>query len=98
MKKILILAIFTIVSLTLNSQDTIRLKHTNYTSVFSKSKHYPVLVEWWVTKVKVNCSKPLTSSDALWSVPYIARSKVICLSITLAPNAIADKVGDIEDS
>lgn len=63
MKKFFILTIFTIVSLTLNSQDTIRLKHTNYTSVFSKSKHYPVLVEWWVTKSKVNCSKPLKRKD-----------------------------------
>lgn len=73
MKKILILAIFTIVSLTLNSQDTIRLKHTNYTSVFSKSKHYPILVEWWVTKVKVNCSKPLTRKDNFKPDPLLPK-------------------------
>ena len=38
-----------------NAQDTIRLKHTNYTTVFSKSLHYPVLVEWWETTKKSQC-------------------------------------------
>lgn len=63
MKKFLVLSILIVVSLNLTSQDTIRLIHENYTSVFSKSKHYPVLVEWWVTKSKVNCSKPLSRKD-----------------------------------
>ena len=40
-------------------QDTVRIKHTNYTSIFSKSKKYPVLVEWWLTNSKVNCATPL---------------------------------------
>ena len=29
------------------AQDVVVLKHTNYTSHFSKSKKYPVMVEWW---------------------------------------------------
>lgn len=45
------------------SQDTVRLVHTNYTTVFSKSKKYPVLVEWWTTKAKVNCLTPLKRKD-----------------------------------
>jgi endonuclease G len=39
------------------------LKHTNYTSTFSISKKYPVMVEWWVTKAMVNCPKPLKRKD-----------------------------------
>ena len=50
MKKI-ILTLSIIFSFVLGySQDTIRLKHKSYVTVFSKSKKYPVLVEWWVTK------------------------------------------------
>ena len=45
------------------SQDTIRIKHTNFETVFSKSKKYPVLVEWWVTKKMVTCSTPLKRKD-----------------------------------
>jgi len=45
------------------SQDTVRIKHTNYTTVFSKSKKYPVLVEWVVTKNMVTCPQPLKRKD-----------------------------------
>jgi endonuclease G len=45
------------------SQDTIRVNHTNYTTVFSKSKKYPVVVEWWVTKDMVSCPYPLKRKD-----------------------------------
>jgi endonuclease G len=63
MRKIFTLASIILVSITSNAQDTIRIKHTNYVTVFSKSKHYPVLVEWWATKAKVSCSKPLSRKD-----------------------------------
>jgi len=44
-------------------QDTVVLKHTNYTSTFSISKKYPVMVEWWVTKSMVSCPQPLKRKD-----------------------------------
>jgi len=44
-------------------QDEVVLKHTNYTSTFSISKKYPVIVEWWVTKAKVSCPTPLKRKD-----------------------------------
>jgi endonuclease G len=44
-------------------QDQVVLKHTNYTSLFSKSKKYPVMVEWWVTKSMVSCPTPLKRKD-----------------------------------
>lgn len=45
------------------AQDTVRIKNKNYTSVFSKTKKYPVLVEWWLTKQKVTCTTPLKRKD-----------------------------------
>ena len=55
MKKGLLLIGFILFSVTLFAQDVVVLKHTNYTSHFSKSKKYPVMVEWWETKAKVAC-------------------------------------------
>jgi endonuclease G len=52
-----------VISVTLFAQDVVVLKHTNYTSHFSKSKKYPVMVEWWETKAKVGCPTPLPRKD-----------------------------------
>ena len=62
-KKILILVSIVLMGMRVSAQDVVVLKHTNYTSHFSKSKHYPVMVEWWITKAKVNCDKPLARKD-----------------------------------
>ena len=45
------------------SQDTVRINHTNFTTVFSKTKKYPILVEWWVTKKMIDCPTPLKRKD-----------------------------------
>ena len=45
------------------AQDVVVLKHTNYTSHYSKSKKYPVMVEWWITKAKVGCATPMARKD-----------------------------------
>jgi DNA/RNA endonuclease G (NUC1) len=63
MKKILTLGIFLFISISLFSQDVVVLKHTNYTTHFSKSKRYPVMVEWWETKAKIGCPTPLPRKD-----------------------------------
>ena len=63
MKRISLLFTLLIISVTLFSQDVVVLKHTNYTSHFSKSKKYPVMVEWWVTKAKVGCESPMARKD-----------------------------------
>lgn len=63
MKKIILTLGFILISSLIFSQDTIRIKHTNYTTVFSKTKHYPVLVEWWLTKSMVTCVNPLKRKD-----------------------------------
>ena len=61
--KIFLTTIVLFLSLNTYSQDTIRIKHTNYLTVFSISKKYPVLVEWWVTKSMVTCPTPLKRKD-----------------------------------
>ena len=63
MKKLLTLIAFTLILIGSKAQDVVVLKHTNYTTHFSKSKKYPVMVEWWETKAKVACEKPLARKD-----------------------------------
>lgn len=63
MKNLILFPILCLSFIFSNAQDTVRIKHTNYTTVFSKSKKYPVLVEWWVTKKMVDCPTPLKRKD-----------------------------------
>jgi endonuclease G len=63
MKKLLMVATLLCVMVAVRAQDVVVLKHLNYTSHFSKSKKYPVMVEWWETKVKIGCSTPLARKD-----------------------------------
>jgi endonuclease G len=74
-KLILILALIALLSLfvsvAVNAQDVVVLKHTNYTSHYSKSKKYPVMVEWWETKAKVACEKPLARVDRFKPDPLL---------------------------
>jgi DNA/RNA endonuclease G (NUC1) len=52
MKLLIFLLLFSVSSF---AQDTVRIRHANYTTVFSKSKHYPIQVDWWLCKSKVGC-------------------------------------------
>jgi endonuclease G len=63
MKKIITLVALLVISVSLFSQDVVVLKHTNYTSHYSVSKKYPVMVEWWITKAKVGCETPMARKD-----------------------------------
>jgi len=63
MKKVLLMVSFILIGLISMSQDVVVLKHTNYTSHYSKSKHYPVMVEWWSTKKNVGCLSPMARKD-----------------------------------
>jgi endonuclease G len=44
-------------------QDVVILKHQNYTTHFSKSKKYPVMVQWETTTAMVGCPTPLKRKD-----------------------------------
>ena len=71
MKNFILLLITLFIQTTVFSQDTVRLVHKNYTTVFSKSKKYPVLVEWWLTKSKVSCSNPIPRTDKFLPDPLL---------------------------
>jgi endonuclease G len=71
MKKIFISIIGLIISLTVLGQDVVILKHTNYISHFSKTKRYPILVEWWETRALVACSTPLARKDTFKPDPKL---------------------------
>ena len=71
MKKFLSVITLLLLSVTLFAQDVVELKHINYTTHFSKSKKYPVLVEWWETKAKVACANPLPRKDAFQPDPQL---------------------------
>jgi endonuclease G len=59
----LMTTILLLITISTFAQDVVVLKHTNYTSHFSKSKKYPIMVEWWETKAKIDCEKPLPRKD-----------------------------------
>jgi endonuclease G len=63
MRKIGLMLLLLATFITVKAQDVVQLKHTNYTSHFSKSKKYPVMVEWWETQAKVGCPTPLPRKD-----------------------------------
>ena len=52
-------------------QDKVTVKHTNYTSTFSKSLRYPIMVEWWETKAKSECKNRLSRNDRFAPDPKI---------------------------
>ena len=73
MKKVFMLVTLLVISVTLFSQDVVVLKHTNYTSHYSKSKKYPVMVEWWETKAKIGCANPLPRKDNFKPDPLLPK-------------------------
>jgi endonuclease G len=73
MKKLLILLSFILISITSNAQDVVIIKHTNYTTHYSKSKMYPVMVEWWLTKSMISCSTPLKRKDNFKPDPKLVK-------------------------
>ncbi len=74
MKKLLV---FLLLTLPLQAQDTVRVRHGNYESVFSVSKRYPVLVEWTVTRSKLECKNPAKRTDKFLPDPNIKKESNI---------------------
>jgi len=91
MKKLLLILGLTLLSVVSYSQDTIRIKHANYVTVFSKSKHYPVLVEWWETKAKDGCPNPLPRKDQFQPDPQLVSETKLQADYDLANKTHKDK-------
>jgi len=80
MKKFLVLFPFLFILISGTTQDVVVLKHTNYTSHYSKSKKYPVMVEWWITKAKVGCESPMARKDNFKPDPLLPNETNIAFS------------------
>ena len=50
-----ILSLLLLITVTSYSQDTVTLVHKAYKTTYSKSKHYPIKVEWWATRANLTC-------------------------------------------
>jgi endonuclease G len=70
MKKCL-LALLLLVSFTVTAQDVVILTHKAYTTHYSKSKHYPVKVEWWITKAGLTCPVKIKRGDKFIADPKL---------------------------
>lgn len=66
-----LLSLLLLFSLNVYSQDIVELKHKSYTAFYSKSKHYPVRVEWWLTKSMLECPTKVKRSDNFTADPLL---------------------------
>jgi endonuclease G len=73
MHKLLLLLVSLTAPVFAQSTDTVRIVHKNYTTVFSKSLKYPLLVEWWDTKDKILCKNPLPRTDKFLPDPQLPK-------------------------
>jgi endonuclease G len=52
-----------LISFAVSAQDTVTIVHKAYKTTFSKSKGYPVKVEWWITKASLTCPVKVKRGD-----------------------------------
>jgi len=64
-------ALLLLVSFTAAAQDVVTLTHKAYTTHYSKSKHYPVKVEWWITKASLTCPIKVKRGDKFIADPKL---------------------------
>lgn len=69
--KQLMVAMLLLLGVAVYSQDVVTLKHKAYTTHYSKSKHYPVMVEWWVTKANLTCPVKVKRGDKFIPDPLL---------------------------
>jgi endonuclease G len=69
--KQLMVAMLLLLSVAVHSQDVVTLKHKAYTTHYSKTKHYPVMVEWWVTKAGLSCIDKVKRGDKFIPDPLL---------------------------
>jgi len=72
MKKLLLLLLVA-TSLQAQETDEVVLEHKNYKSVFSKHHRYPVMVEWWVTRAKLECKDGAVRKDRFLPDPKLKK-------------------------
>jgi endonuclease G len=53
------------------TQDTVTIIHKAYKTTYSKSKHYPVKVEWWATRANLTCAVKAKRGDRFIADPKL---------------------------
>ena len=69
MKYLLSLLMF--IAVATQGQDTITITHHAYKTTYSKLKHYPVKVEWWLTKAMLDCPTKIKRTDKFVADPKL---------------------------
>jgi len=77
-----LLLLLLLLSVNVFAQDTITINHKAYSTTFSKSKHYPVKVEWWITKNSLVCDNKVKRGDKFISDPKLANETNLQSSYT----------------
>ena len=101
-----ILVLFLLLSVNVFGQDTITVYHKAYSTTFNKLKHYPVKVEWWVTKNGLICETKVKRGDKFIPDPKLATETDLQSSYTgtgfdrghnfPAADAVCDQVANEE--
>ena len=53
------------------SEDTVTIKHKYYTTTFSKSKHIPIVVKYWLTRSMLSCQKKVKRTSKFRPDPLL---------------------------
>ena len=68
-----LLSLFMFIVVTTYSQDIVTIKHKAYKTTYSKSKQYPVKVEWWLTKRMLGCDVKIKRTDNFGPDPKLLK-------------------------
>jgi len=66
-----LLSLFLLIGTVVYPQDTITITHKVYKTTYSKLKHYPVKVEWWLTKAMLSCPTKIKRTDKFVADPKL---------------------------
>ena len=73
MKKLLLIVLLASTMCSYAQKNCVVLKHTNYTSTLDTVKHYPVLVEYWLTKAHEQCNGKQVRKNTFAPDPKLKR-------------------------
>jgi endonuclease G len=72
-------------------KDTITLKHSGYTTLWSSTLDYPLLVQWWDTKERCACATPIPRKDQFAADPLLIKETNIQFEYEAANKSQRDK-------
>jgi endonuclease G len=67
-----LLSILIFINLGASAQDTVTIIHKAYKTTYSKSKQYPVKVEWWLTRKMISCDTKVKRTDNFEPDPQLS--------------------------